>query len=456
MDQNMKDREQGDINTSPMREKYIAGNVKGRALDIYNRDKAVFLHQNLSTPVLTVIDRAEGAWLYDVDGKKYLDMHGNGVHNAGFNNDYIVKKMIQALEDKKTFTPRRYTNEAAVELAEKLVEVSPDGLDRVLFAPGGSEAIEMAITLAKHITGKWKTLSFWDSFHGVGFQASSVGGERLFKKGRGPLVPGALHVEFPNYDRNPWGFREEKQVDDEILRNMEMLFEKEGEIACVIGEPISATPVVPSTYFWSEVKKMCEKHGALLIFDEVIEGFGRTGELFACQHFLTPDILVMGKSLGGGILPFAGILTRDEFNVLQDCSIGHFTHEKNGLCAVAGLGEIEYILEHKLVENSRNLGNHIMGRFEALKEKHPMIGAVAGKGLHIGVDIVKNRETMERAPLEAESMMYMCMEKGLAFKLIEGNIVTLRPSLLITLEEADFIVDTIVEALERVERGESY
>lgn len=452
----MKDREQGDINTSPIRAKYIERNVQGQARDLYNRDKDIFLHQNLSTPVLTVIDRADGAWLYDMEGKKYIDLHGNGVHNAGFNNDYIIEKLMKGLQEKKTFTPRRYTNEAAIELAEKLVSISPEGLDRVLFAPGGSEAIEMAITLAKHITGNWKTISFWDSFHGVGFQASSVGGERLFKKGRGPLVPGALHVEFPNYDRNNWNFCEAKQVDDEILRQLEILFEKEGDIACIIGEPISSTPVVPSKYFWEEVKKMCEKYGALLIFDEVIEGFGRTGKMFACEHFIVPDILVMGKSLGGGILPFAGILTREAYNVLQDCSIGHFTHEKNGLCALAGLGEIEYILDHNLVENANELGDYIMARFEKMKETHRMIGAVAGKGLHIGIDIVKNRETMERAPIEAENMMYMCMEDGVAFKLIESNIITLRPALVITRDEADFIVDTIEKAIARVENGEEY
>jgi len=452
----MKDHEQGDINTSPIRARYIERNVQGKALELYNRDKDIFLHQNLSTPVLTVIDRAMGAWLYDMDGRKYIDLHGNGVHNAGFNNDYIIEKLIKALQEKKTFTPRRYTNESAIELAEKLVAISPEGLDRVLFAPGGSEAIEMAITLAKHITGNWKTISFWDSFHGVGFQASSVGGERLFKKGRGPLVPGALHVEFPNYDRNNWNFCEAKQVDDEILRQLEILFEKEGDIACIIGEPISSTPVVPSKYFWEEVKKLCEKHGALLIFDEVIEGFGRTGKMFACEHFIVPDILVLGKSLGGGILPFAGIVTREEYNVLQDCSIGHFTHEKNGLCALAGLGEIEYIIDNNLIENANVLGNYIMDRFEKMKKTHGMIGAVAGKGLHIGIDIVKNRETMERAPIEAENMMYMCMEEGVAFKLIESNIITLRPSLVITREEADFIADTIEKAIIRVENGEEY
>lgn len=237
---------------------------------------------------------------------------------------------------------------------------------------------------------------------------------------------------------------------------MEILFEKEGEIACVIGEPISSTPVVPSRYFWEKVQDLCHKNGALLIFDEVIEGLGRTGKMFACEHYITPDILVLGKSLGGGILPFAGILTRDEYNVLQDFSVGHFTHEKNGLCCTAGLSEIEYIIENKLVENSNEMGEYIMERFRQMRKEHPLIGAVAGKGLHIGVDVVKDQGTMERAPEEAENIMYMCMEDGLAFKLIEGNVITLRPSLVINKEEADFIVDTIEKAIINIEQGKTY
>ena len=129
----------------------------------------------------------------------------------------------------------------------------------------------------------------------------------------------------------------------------------------------------------------------LLIFDEIIEGFGRTGKLFASEHFVTPDVLVLGKTLGGGLMPFAGIVTREEFNVLQNRSIGHFTHEKNPLCCTAGLATLEYLLDNKLVENAATLGDYLMDQLRALQDIYPIIGNVAGKGFHIGLDLVKDR-----------------------------------------------------------------
>ena len=449
-------REQGDVNNTDVRKRYWDRNLSDAAKELMDRDAKVFIHQNLSTPVLNALSKTDGIYVYDMDGKKYVDMHGNGVHNAGFNNDYIIGKMIKAMQDKTTFTPRRYTNRQAIEFAEKLISVAPEGLTRVLFCPGGSEAIEMAAVLAKQITGKWKTISFWDSYHGNGFQASSLGGEELFKGGNGPMVPGALHVEFPNYYRNPWGFTTQEEVDNEILRQMEILFEKEGEIACVLGEPITSTPIIPSKNFWLKVKKLCEKHGALLIFDEVIEGFGRTGKFFACEHFVTPDILVLGKSIGGGIVPFAGIITREEFNVLQNRSIGHFTHEKNGLCSVAGLACIEYLLENKLVERAAATGERALSFMKEMMQRHPLIGNVDCVGLHLGIELVTDRTTKEKAVKEAEAIMYMAMERGLAFKVIEANVITMRPSLMITGDEMIWALQVIDDCLTEVEKGNCY
>jgi 4-aminobutyrate aminotransferase len=449
-------REQGDINTSDERQKYWDRNLSEEAKAIFEEDKKYFLHQALSTPVLNVLKKTEGIYIEDCEGKRYIDMHGNGVHNAGFSNPEIIEAVKKQLDDKMAFTPRRYTNAPAVKLAKKLIEVTPEGLDKTLFCPGGSEANEMALSLAKQITGNFRTISFWDSFHGAGFAASSVGGEEHFKGGYGPMVPGAFKVEFPNYYRNPWGFKTEEEVDNECLRQMELIFKREPGVAAVLGEPISATPVVPGKNFWVRVKEMAHKYGAMLIFDEVIEGFGRTGKMFACEHFVTPDILVLGKSMGGGLVPFAGIVTKSEYDVLTNRSIGHYTHEKNALCSAAGLAEIEYIEKNNLVENARAVGEYAMERFNELKEKHPLIGNVAGVGCHLGIDLVKNSETKERAVVEAESIMYKCMEKGLAFKLIESNIITLRPSILISKDEMGWCIDTIEEAITEVENGNYY
>lgn len=449
-------REQGDVNTTPNREKYWARNLEGEARKIFEDDKIYFMQQALSTPVLNVLSGARGAHIIDMQGRAYLDMHGNGVHNAGFNNPEILRAVIDQLESGLTFCPRRYTNRPAVDLARKLADITPGGLCKSLFCPGGSEAIEMAITLAKQVTGKFKTISFWDSFHGAGYAAASVGGEAHFKGGMGPMMPGSLHVEFPNYYRNPWGYKRQEDVDAECLRQIELILEREPGVAAIIGEPISATPVVPSPAYWSGVKRLCDEFGVLLIFDEIIEGFGRTGKMFASEHFLTPDILVLGKSMGGGLVPFAGIVTHARYDRFPDRSIGHYTHEKNALCAAAALAEIAYIEENGLCEHAADLGEYTLRTLNAMKANHPMIGNIAGVGLHLGIDLVRDPHTRERAVDEAEIIMYKCMQKGLAFKTIEGNVITLRPALVTSREEMDRALDILDTAISEVEKGGQY
>ncbi len=442
-------KEQGDNNSTENRKNYNS-QLDTETKKWLEKDSEYFLHQALSTPVMNVLSETEGAYITDLSGKKYLDLHGNGVHNAGFSNPKVIEAVIKQLQDKMAFTPRRYTNIPAIKLAEKLIEISPNGLDRVLFCPGGSEAIEMAIMLAKQITGKWKTISFWDSYHGTGFQASSICGEEHFLGGNGPMVPGAFHVEFPNYYRNPWGFTNQDQIDNEYLRQIKILLKRNPDVAAIIAEPISATPVIPSKYYWQEIRKICDEYGIFLIFDEIIEGFGRTGKMFASEHFVTPDVLVIGKSLGGGVVPFAGIITKEEYNVLQHRSIGHFTHEKNPLCSAAGLAEIQYIEDHSLVDNSAKLGDYLIEKLNELKDEFEIIGNVAGKGFHIGIDLVKDCQTKERANEEAEQVMYDCMNQGVAFKIIEGNIITMRPSLVITKNDCDLVIESLRNAFKNL------
>ncbi len=178
--------------------------------------------------------------------------------------------------------------------------------------------------------------------------------------------------------------------------------------------------------------------------------------MFASEHYLTPDILVLGKSLGGGIVPLAGIVTREKYNICQDRSIGHYTHEKNALSAAAALAEIEVIEKNNLCDHAARLGAHALERLQGMAGRHPLIGCVMGIGLHIGIDLVRDRKTKERAVREAEMIMFKCMEKGLAFKTIEGNVITLRPALVITREEMDWALDILDEAIGEVERGLNY
>jgi 4-aminobutyrate aminotransferase len=438
-------KEQGDINISEERKQYLQ-ELDETTRSWIEEDATYFLHQALSTPVMNVLRKTDGAYIEDLQGKRYLDLHGNGVHNAGFSNPEVIKAVIHQLESQLAFTPRRYTNIPAIQLAKKLVEISPEGLTRVLFCPGGSEAIEMAVMLAKQVTGRWKTISYWDAYHGNGFQAASIGGEEHFTVGQGPMVPGAFHIEFPNYYRNPWGLTTQEEIDEQYIRQLLLILQRNPDVAALIAEPISSTPVVPSLYYWQRIKSICEEYGICLIFDEIIEGLGRTGKWFACEHFVTPDILVLGKSLGGGLMPFAGIIAKESLNVLQHRSVGHYTHEKNPLCSTAGLATINYIDNQNLIYNAAEKGTYLINRFEELQTQFPVIGNVAGKGLHIGVELVKDLQTKERAVAYAEKVMYYCLRKGVAFKVIEGNILTLRPALTLTHNECDLIVETMKEA----------
>ena len=154
---------QGDVNTTSNRKKYWDRNLSGEACELFEEDRKYFLQQSLSSPVLNVIAKAQGAWIEDLNGKRYLDMHGNGVHNAGFNNPEVIRAIKEQLDGNLTFCTRRYTNRPAIDLARTLAEITPGDLSKSLFCPGGSEAIEMALQLARQVTGRFKTISFWDA-----------------------------------------------------------------------------------------------------------------------------------------------------------------------------------------------------------------------------------------------------------------------------------------------------
>jgi 4-aminobutyrate aminotransferase len=263
------------------------------------------------------------------------------------------------------------------------------------------------------------------------------------------MVPGALHAEFPNYYRNPWKWDNPDDIDEEYLRQIKLIIRNEPDIAAIVAEPISSTPVVPSKNYWQEIRHLCDREGIFLIFDEIIEGLGRTGKMFASEHYVTPDVLVLGKSLGGGMVPFAGIVSKSEYNVLQGSSIGHFTHEKNPLCCAAGLAEIEYIEEHKLVENAAVKGEYLMNAFREMQEKYPLIGNVAGKGFHIGIDLVKDRKTKEPNPqavlkvFEETKKRNVLIGKGGLY----GNCIRIGPPLVASKDDMDELVTALDESL---------
>ena len=449
------DQSEGEVNFSPRRKAWADENHGAAARDIIQRDSDVFVHQSVSTPCLSAIRKAEGIYVEDLQGRRYMDFHGNNVHHIGYGHPRL-KAAISRQMDELPFAPRRFTCEPAVELAEKITAIAPGDLSKVLFTTGGSDAIEVALKLARAKTGRFKTLSFWDAFHGAGFGAASVGGEQLFRGGMiGPLLPGAEHVApFACY-RCPYGHQVDSEGQPDLdacqmacAKMVRYVLEKERDVAAVVAEPARAVPYLPPPGFWKAVREVCDELGTLLIFDEIPTGLGKTGRMFACDHDdVAPDILVMGKALGGGILPIASVVCRDELNVGGEYAFGHYTHEKNPVTARAALTTIEIIEDEGLVENARSVGEFAMERLRDLRDKHALIGDVRGRGLLIGLDLVTDRDEKTPANAQAEEILYRAMDKGLSFKITMGSVLTLTPALITTREEMERGIDILDECL---------
>lgn len=443
---------ESDVNTSGRRQAWAAKSIDADTAKLLARDAAVFLHQSVSTPCLNAIAKAEGIWIEDMAGRRYMDFHGNNVHHIGYGHPRL-KKAITEQMDALPFAPRRFVSEAAVELAEKLGSITPGNLSKCLFATGGSDAIEIALKMARAATGRFKTLSFWDAFHGAGFGASSVGGEQLFRGGAiGPLLPGAEHVApFDSY-RCPYGHDGGEASAQACAQMVRYILEKEGDIAAFIAEPMRASSImVPPPGFWQAIREACDDHGTLLIFDEIPAGLGKTGKMFASDYYdVVPDIMVLGKSLGGGIVPIAATICDPRLDVAGDYAFGHYTHEKNPVLARAALTMISVVEDEGLVENVATVGAHAMERLAEMQQRHALIGNVRGAGFLLGIELVTDRDSKEPAADAAEDVLYRALDRGLSFKTAMGNVLTLTPPLVTTREDMDRALDIIDECLGEV------
>jgi 4-aminobutyrate aminotransferase len=443
-------RSEGDLNISPHREAWAKENIDAETQRWLNMDAEYFLHQSLSTPCLNVLSHCNGINIEDLQGRSFMDFHGNNVHQVGFANRRVIDAVKKQMEE-LAFCTRRYTNIPAIKLAEKLAQLAPGKLNKVLFAPAGTAAIGMALKLARMATGRFKTISMWDSFHGASLDAISVGGEAIFRKDIGPLLPGTEHVPPPDCYRCLWGC-EQDNCTFKCADYIEYVLAKEGDVAAVIAETVRSTSVIPPAGFWQKIRTACDKHGALLILDEIPHCLGRTGKMFSCQHFnVVPDMLVIGKGLGGGIFPLAALMAREDLDIMPDRALGHYTHEKNPVACAAAIATIECLEEENLASNAEKMGSYANNCMQEMMHQYKMVGAVRGLGLLMGIELVKDRKTKEPAVEEAEQVMYNALAKGLSFKLTMGNIITLTPPLTITEEEMDKALNILDECLGEVE-----
>ncbi|THB64789.1 MAG: aspartate aminotransferase family protein [Desulfovibrio sp.] len=442
------DSSEGDVNLSPERQKWI-NSLDSATRKLLDQDAEFFLHQSLSTPCLDVLTQARGSGFTDLNSKTFLDFHGNSAHQVGHAHPKVIEA-VKAQLDTLAFCPRRFTNEPAIRLAEKLVSLAPGDLGKVLFAPGGTSAVGMALKLARMATGRFKTISMWDSFHGASLDAISLGGEALFRNQIGPLLPGTEHVPPAEPYRcmwNPDGSCE--SCDLRCAKYIEYVLEREGDVAAVVAEPFRCTTInIPPQGYWPYVRKACDKHGALLVFDETALCLGRAGTMFAFENFgVVPDIVTLGKGLGGGVFPLAAIVARKDLDIAPHVALGHYTHEKNPTACAAGLAAIEVIEQEGLLARARVLGRETLGKLAALGDKHPCVGQARGLGLAMGLEIVQERHPSEPDPARAERILYSCLKQGLSFKVSGGSCLTLTPPLTLSGQDMDLALAILEQAV---------
>ncbi|MBE4163056.1 aspartate aminotransferase family protein [Vibrio parahaemolyticus] len=458
MTQNIKPthfRSEGDVNTTPARQAWNASMDDERTQALLKRDSEVFLHQAMSTPCLDTLEAAEGIYIQDATGKKYMDFHGNNVHQLGYGHPHVIKRVQEQIA-KLPFSPRRFTNETAIECAEKLTQICGGELNRVLFAPGGTSAVGMALKLARHTTGNYKVVSLWDSFHGASLDAISVGGEACFRQGMGPLKAGVERI--PPAVSYRGAFPVADGSDVHYADYLEYVIEKEGGVGAFIAEAVRNTDVqVPSKAYWKRIREICDKHNVMLIIDDIPNGMGRSGEWFTYQAYdIEPDMLCIGKGLGGGLVPIAAMVTKDKYNTAEQISMGHYTHEKSPIGCAAALATMEAIEQDGLLDKAKADSQFMREKLLEMKAKYPVIGDVRGIGMLWGIELVIDHESKARAYDEAEAVLYQCLNNGVSFKVSQGNVIQLSPPLIITREQLTEALAIFEEAIAKVCKDFNY
>jgi len=416
-----------------------------------SKDKIIERYKKVVSPVLghyndLVIRGAKGPYLFGADGKKYLDFScGIAVTNLGHCQKKVVSAVKKQIENLKHICIGVAYYEKYIELAEKLVDITKNGLDMCFFCQDGSGAVESAIKLAKYVSKKSGIISFTGSFHGRTYAAMSVtNSKEKYKKGYEPLMPNVFVAQYPYCFKC---FKEDgskcspENCDKHCLSSVEKIFTQAGKenIAAVIIEPVLGEGgyVVPPKFFLKELKEICEKNEAFLIFDEVQSGFGRTGKMFAHEHFdVVPDIMVVAKAIANG-LPLGGIIAKKDIMEKWSVSSHGGTFGGNPISCAASLATISIMQRKGFLENVKNLGDYLMKRLNALKKKFSFIGDVRGLGLMIGVEFVKengdpNNEIVAK-------ILKQCLENGLLLISCGSNDQVIRfiPPLNITKKEID-------------------
>lgn len=448
--------------TSPTETKYsieyMPSDVPGpRARALVERDDRVMAPMGRVYPL--VIDHAAGCEVWDVDGNRYLDMcAGIAVLAAGHSHPRLVKAAQEQVARFTHMAGTDFYNEPMIKAAEKLVSLMPDSASwQVFFTNSGTEAVEACIKLARYVTRRQNVIAFYGAFHGRSYGSLSLTASKARQReGFFPLVPGTFHAFYANPYRPPLGSDPAKVTETCLSFIEQQLFTTTcppDEVAAIIVEPIQGEGgyVVPAPGFIRGLREICDRHGILLIADEVQSGVGRTGKMWAFEHEgIVPDIVASAKGLGGG-LPIGAMIAREELAKHWKPGSHGSTYAGNGLsCAVTH--ELLSLVEEGLMDNAAKVGPHMLGRLEALKSRFPQIGAVRGRGLMIGVELI-DPATGEPDHDLADEVMADAFRKGLLVLTCGASTIRFCPPLVITEEQADEAVERFALALAAVTSG---
>ena len=410
-----------------------------------------------------VVERAKGNYFYDTKGRQYLDFSSQYVVTSLGHADERVVKAISEQAGRLPYVSHQFFTEPKARLARTLSEITPGDITKTFFSNGGAEAVEASLKVARLVTGRNKVIARYRAYHGSLYGALSLGMEFRTWPFE-PAVPGVVHCLEPYCYRCPFGATY-PECDLKCARHVEDIIIREGgakRVGAFIGEPIFGPGgiIVPPDGYWQCVREICDKYDMLMICDEVMAGIGRTGKWFAIDHWdVVPDIMTMAKGITSGIIPLGATSMRksvaDAFEE-QPFTGGH-TYSGHTLAMAASSATLEAYIEDGLVERSAEMGKYLMGKLEGIRDHHPCIGDIRGKGLFCGVELVKNRKTREPVhealmepprPVTAKmKIISKAMEEGLYIMAGAASVLMLTPPFTVTKDEIDFAVDVLDRAL---------
>lgn len=415
-----------------------------------------------------IIESGEGVHVTDVDGRRFLDLQGGlWCVNAGYGRQEIISAITKQAEQLAYYSlfPGS-TNPAAIALSQKLIEMTAEeGMAKVSFGLGGSDAVESALKIARQywkLQGqgdKYKFISLYNGYHGLNFGGMSACGGVAWRSSYEPLMPGFIQVEGPHLYRNPFT-NDPEELAEICAQIMERQIEIQGAhtVAAIIAEPIQGAGgvIVPPKSYWTRLRQIADKYDLLLIADEVITGFGRSGCIFGSRGWgVKPDIMCLAKGISSGYVPLSATLVNQRVASAWEKDAGAasvymhgYTYSGHPVSCAAGLAAIEIVQRENLADNAAVVGEYFLGRLLELKEKHRAIGDVRGKGLMIAIELVKDRSTKEPfGPTDAYPLLISegCVSSGVMLRTIVNKLV-ISPPLTFTKEH----VDEVISVLDRI------